>query len=158
MAEILRSLGQLFVQSTPTVMFVFALLLVLERWFFRPLTATIRQRQEETVGALARARELAAQAEAKAREYQAALQAARQELYRLREADRRAALSERENALARARQEAESRVKRAQVELTKQAEAVRQELERASHFLAGAIVDAILGGCLPAGDKREVRS
>ena len=49
----------------------------------------MKQREELTVGALARAREQAAAAETKTREYEEAFQAARQEVYRQREEDRR---------------------------------------------------------------------
>src|SRR6516164_3672503 len=99
MGETLRQLGHLFVQSAPTVIFVFLLSAILDRLFFRPLTAVLRQREEETLGALRRSRELSAAAEAKAKEYEAAFQAARQEVYRLREADRRTVLQEREEML-----------------------------------------------------------
>ncbi len=154
MAEILRSLGQLFVQTIPTVIFVFLLLVILERWFFRPLMAILKQRQDATVGALERAREQAAETEAKAREYKARFQAARQEVYRLREADRRAALVERESALARTREEAELRLARAQADLANQVKTAKQELEQASQGLARMIADAVLGnGFEPGGQK-----
>ena len=64
-------------------------MLILDRFFFRPLTAVLKKREEETTGAMARAREQTAAAEEKARQYEAAFQAARQEVYRQREADRR---------------------------------------------------------------------
>ena len=92
MGDILNQLEQLFLQSIPTVIFVFFLLVILDWLFFRPLTRVLREREEATVGALARAREQSAAAEDKAREYEAAFQAARQEVYRQREAERKAAL------------------------------------------------------------------
>ena len=76
MGDILSQLSHLLVQSLPTVVFVFLLTVVLDWLFFKPLTGVLKQREEATVGALARAREQAAAAEAKAREYEAALQAA----------------------------------------------------------------------------------
>jgi F-type H+-transporting ATPase subunit b len=145
MSEILRSLGQLFVQAIPTVIFVFLLLLILERWFFKPLTTLLKQRQEATVGALERARAQAAEAESTAREYEAALQAARQELYRQREADRREALGERERALQKARQEAEAHSKTARAELAAEVEAAKHNLEQASRSLAQSIAEAVTG-------------
>ncbi len=145
MTEILSRLGQLFVQTVPTVIFVFLLLAILERWFFRPLTAVLKQRDEATAGALACARQQADQAEAKSREYEAALQATRQEIYRLREEERRAALKEREDVLTHARQQAESRLRAAQAQLAKQIEEAQKELERASQSLALRITDVILG-------------
>src|SRR2546422_11557440 len=86
MGDILSQLSPLLVQSLPTVVLVFLLMVILDWLFFKPLTRVLGQREEATAGALARAREQAAAAEAKAREYEAALQAARQEVYRLQEA------------------------------------------------------------------------
>jgi len=57
MGDILSRLGHLFVQSTPTVIFVFLLLVVLDRLFFRRLTEVLREREARTSGALERARE-----------------------------------------------------------------------------------------------------
>jgi F0F1-type ATP synthase membrane subunit b/b' len=68
MNEILRQLGQLFVRSFPTVVFVFFLLVVLDRLFFRPMLEVLKKREEATRGALEKAREQAAAAEAKAQE------------------------------------------------------------------------------------------
>ncbi len=153
MAETLSRLGQLFIQSIPTVIFVFLLFAILDRWFFRPVTGILKQREEATLGALARAIEQAAQAEAKSREYEAALQAARQELYRLREADRRAALGERQGMLNKARKEAESRLKEAQANLTQQVDAVRPELQRACQSLALGIAETVLGNG-PSADRQ----
>ena len=102
MGEILSQLAQLFIQTIPTVIFVFVLYVILSRFFFGPLTAVLKKREEETTGAMARAREQAAAAEEKARQYEAAFQAARQEIYRQREADRRAILEDREATLKRA--------------------------------------------------------
>lgn len=145
MGETLNQLGRLFVQSIPTVIFVFVLLLILERLFFRPLTAILRQREEATTGALARAREQAAAAEAKAREYEAAFQAARQEVYRLREMERKAALGERENALKNTRAQSEMWLKQAKDGLAKQVEATKLELETSCRSLAHDIAEAVLG-------------
>ncbi len=149
MGEILNVIGQLFVQSIPTVIFVFLLLVILDRWFFRPLTAILKQREEATLGALAHAREQAAQAEAKWRQYEAAFQTARQELYRLREADRRASLNERESALKKARQEAESRLKDAHADLAIEIEEAKQELQRTSRLLGLEIAETVLGNGRP---------
>lgn len=145
MGDILSQLAQLFVHSIPTLIFVFVLLVILDRWFFRPLTAVLKQREEATVGALNRAREQAAVAEAKAREYEAALQTARLETYRLREMDRREALAEHDGVIRRAREQAEAWLKQAQADLAAQVIAAKQELGKASQSLALEIASAVLG-------------
>ena len=68
MGDTFHQLGQLFLQATPTMLLVFLLFVILERIFFRPVTAVMKKREELTVGALARARAQAAAAESKARE------------------------------------------------------------------------------------------
>jgi F-type H+-transporting ATPase subunit b len=155
MDEILRSLGHLFVQTIPTVIFVFLLLVILERLLFRPLSAVLKQREEASIGALERAKELTDQVESKIRYYEAALQAARQEVYRQQEADRRETLSQRDSALKRAREEAELQLQRARAELGKQVEVAKQDLGRAAESLAEEIAGRILDSPLAAGDKRR---
>jgi F-type H+-transporting ATPase subunit b len=151
MGEILRQLGHLFVQTIPTVIFVFLLAAILDRLFFRPLTSVLKQREEETLGALGRARELSAAAETKAKEYEAAFQAARQEVYRLRESDRRKALQEREEMLKAERARSESVLKDAQTALQAEGESVKQQLTGTTHALALAVTGAVLGEATPVG-------
>ena len=107
MGDTLHQLGQLFLQTVPTVVLVFLLFIILDRILFRPLTGVMKQREELTVGALARAREQAATAETKTKEYEAAFQTARQEIYRQRETDRHTNLEQRDATLRKAREQAE---------------------------------------------------
>src|SRR3989442_6532965 len=144
MGDILSQLSHLLVQSLPTVVLVFLLMVVLDRLFFKPLTGVLKQREEATTGALARAREQAAASEAKAREDEAALQAAPQAVYRLQEADRRAALSDLEERLQKARRESETLVKSTLGDLAVQARVAQQELARSARLLAQDITESIL--------------
>lgn len=145
MGETFRQLGHLFAQSIPTVIFVFLLGVILDRLFFRPLDAVLKQREEETLGAFDRARELSAAADAKAKEYEAEFQAARQEVYRLRESDRRTGLQEREEMLSGARARAESALKDAQAALHAEAESVKQQLTGITRSLALEVTRTVLG-------------
>lgn len=145
MGDTFRQLGHLFLQTVPTVVFVFLLFVILDRIFFRPLTAVLKHREESTLGALARAREQAAAAESKSREYEEAFQAARQEVYRQREAERRASLAEREAALQNARGQAEAMIREAQAQLAGEAARVKVELESACRPLAEEISQSLVG-------------
>jgi F-type H+-transporting ATPase subunit b len=145
MGGILSQLGHLFLQSTPTILFVFLLFLILERIFFRPLIAMLQQREEATRGALARAREQVAAAEAKSREYEAAFQRARQEVYRQREAEGRAALAERESTLQQKREQAETLIKLAEASVAGEIAKARQDLDQSVRRLAEEIADSVLG-------------
>jgi F-type H+-transporting ATPase subunit b len=146
MEAILQKIGHYFVLSLPTVLFVFLLLLILDRVFFRRLEAVLEEREAATRGALKRAREETARAHEKWREYESAFQAARQEVYRLREADRREALRERDEALKRAREEAEAWLRAAQTDLAAETESAKRELEQGSRALAVQIAEAVLSG------------
>ena len=145
MGETFRQLGHLFAQSIPTVIFVFLLGVILDRLFFRPLDAVLKQREEETLGAFDRARELSAAADAKAKDYEAEFQAARQEVYRRRESDRRTGLQEREEMLSGARARAESALKDAQAALHAEAESVKQQLTGITRSLALEVTRTVLG-------------
>ena len=156
MGDLLSQLAHLFVQTIPTVVFVFFLVIILDRVLFRPIISVLKQREEATSGALARAKELAATAEAKVREYEASFQAARQEVYRQREADRRVALSEREDRIRRARAESEASVKAGLADLASQADGARKQLGVTTQSLAQQIAASILSEAAP--DGREGRA
>jgi F0F1-type ATP synthase membrane subunit b/b' len=152
MGEMFSQLGHLFLQTVPTIIFVFLLFVILDRLFFRPLTAVLKKREELTVGALARSRELAATVETKARRYEETFLAARQEVYRQREAARRASLAERDAALQQARSQSEAMIRDAQVALAAEVARAKVELETACQSLAEEISQTLVGpGALSGG-------
>jgi F0F1-type ATP synthase membrane subunit b/b' len=145
MGEMFRQLGHLFLQTVPTVLFVFLLFVILDRIFFRPLSAVLKRREELTLGALVRAGEHAAAAESKTREYEAAFQAARQEVYRQQEAERGSSLAEREAAVQNAREKAEAMIREAQAQLAGEVARVKVELDSACRLLAEEISQGLVG-------------
>jgi len=158
MGDIFNQIGQAFVQAIPTIVFVGLLAFILRRLFFGPLGAVLKKRDEQTRGALERARERAGLAESIAAEYEEAWQRARREIYALREKDRRAALELREEIIQEARAQSETKVKEAQASLAEEAKAARAELATTSQSLAAEIVETILaGGHADLADAREVQ-
>jgi F0F1-type ATP synthase membrane subunit b/b' len=149
MGAIFGQLGHLFLQTIPTVILVFLLYLILDRIFFRPLTAVLKQREESTVGALARAREHAESAEKKARQYEEVFQVARQEVYRQREADRRTNLEQRDTSLRIARDQAEVLIREARAALAAEVARAQTELDATSQPLAEEISQSLLGPDFP---------
>jgi len=158
MGEIISQLGHLFLRATPTIIVVFLLFVILDRIFFRPLLSILKQREESTVGALARAREQVAAAEAKTRQYEDALQNARQEVYRQREAYRRTHLSGRDAALLQARQQAEVMIRNAQAGLAADVARTKTELDSACKLLAEEISQTLLEPASPPGPGGGVPS
>jgi F-type H+-transporting ATPase subunit b len=151
MGGILSQLEQLFIQTIPTVIFVFALYVILSRSFFRPLALVLKEREEATTGAMARARELMAAAEEKLGHYQAALQAARQEVYRQREAARRSILEDRQATLKRAQQHSLALISEAQASLKTEVARSKKELESACQSLGREIAETVLGASEGSG-------
>ena len=145
MGAIFGQLGHLFLQTIPTVILVFLLFVILDRIFFRPVMAVLKQREDLTVGALARAREQATATEDKARQYEEAFQAVRQEVYRQREADRRANLEQRDAALRKGREQAEVIIRDAQAALAAEVARVKAELDATCQTLADEISRSLVG-------------
>lgn len=145
MENIFSQLGYLFVQSLPTVVFVFVLLVLLDRLFFRRLAQVLTEREARTSGALKRASELAALAETRSREYEAAFQDVRQEVYRQRERERKQALAEREAALEKARRDSEAHLAKARADLANDVEKAKSELQSSCQVLAREITESLLG-------------
>jgi F-type H+-transporting ATPase subunit b len=153
MGDILSQLAHLFLQTIPTVIFLFLLYVILDRFFFRPLTAVLKEREEETTGAMARSREQTAEAEEKAGQYKAAFQAARQEVYRQREADRRDILEDREATLKWADQQSEALLSEARAGIAAEVAHSKQELQSACQSLGQEIAETILGGAARGGER-----
>ena len=58
MQEIVRQLGELFLQAVPTVLIILLFYFILRAIFFRPLLAAMAERDARTVGAQKAAEEL----------------------------------------------------------------------------------------------------
>ena len=157
MGALLDQLGHLFLHTIPTVVFVFFLFVILDRVLFRPLMAVLKQREESTVGALARAREQTTAAESKARQYEEAFQAARQEVYRQREADRRASLEQRAAALRKGREQAEEFIRNGQAALAEEVARAKAELDAACQPLAEEISQSLVGPDAVSGEGQRLR-
>jgi len=157
MGNIGQELAQAFVQAIPTVVFVALLLFILRRILFRPLAAVMKARDEQSKGAVARAKERAAHADARAAEYEALWLKARQEIYGQREGERRGAVAARDEVIRQARARAEATLKAAQADLAAQAEQARRELAQSSTALADQIAAVILAEPAPAGGAEEGR-
>jgi F-type H+-transporting ATPase subunit b len=154
MEGVLSQLAQLFIQTIPTVIFVFVLYVILSRFFFKPLTAVLKKREEETQGAMACAHAQAAAAEEKTRQYEAAFQAARQETYRQREAAGRSTREDREATLKRAHRQSEALLSEAQASLAAEVARSKQDLQNLCQSLGQEIAETVLGSAGRKGAGR----
>jgi len=147
----LSTLANLFVSTIPTVVFVFVLFVIFNRFLYKPLAAVMKKREEETTGAMARARAQAAEAEEKAHQHDAAFQAARQEVYRQREAARRSMLDDRQATLDKARQQSEAIVKEAATSVATEVAQSKKELLATCQSLGHQIAATVMGTPLGEG-------
>lgn len=144
MSDALRLVGLLFVRSIPTIIFVVILVAILDRLFFRPIAAVLKQRAGETTGALERARRQAEEAAAKTEHYRGELAAARAEIFRKRQEDHQSALAEMDGVLRRAREHSEGLVHEASQALAAEVAEARRELTASTQSLAREIAGKIL--------------
>lgn len=158
MGQVASQLGNLLVQSIPTVIFVIFLLAFLNRLFFKPLSQTLDARARATSGALADARQQASRGEEKLREYEQAMQSARQEIYQHREDVRRKALIERDGKLQEARSRAESMVKAAQSDLDRETEISKMALRAAVESLATEVAVSFFAPRYSGGKQGGVQA
>ncbi|MGA8186068.1 MAG: ATP synthase F0 subunit B [Terriglobia bacterium] len=158
MGEIASQLGQLLVQSIPTIVFVLFLVAFLNRLFFKPLSQTLDARAKATSGALADARQQAERADATFAEYEKAIQAARQEIYQHREQVRREALSKRDSRIQDERSRADSMVNEAQADLEKETVQAKLDLQAAVDSLAVEVADSLFAPRLAPGGQEGVQA
>ncbi len=158
MNEIASQLGQLLVQSIPTIVFVLFLVAFLNRLFFKPLSQTLDARAKATSGALADARQQAERADATFADYEKAIQAARQEIYQHREEVRRAALSKRDSRIHDERSRADSMVNEARASLEKETALAKLELQAAVDSLAVEVADALFAPRPASGGQGGVQA
>ncbi len=142
--EILHQLGELFLQSVPTIIIVFLFYLVLRVTFFQPLDRVLAERRARTEGARRAAESAQAAAQEKQRAYLDALQKARSEIYAEQEAARRAVLDERAGLIRGTRTRSSETIRAAKEMLGADLAAARTALEADAQSLAGEIARAIL--------------
>src|SRR5712692_1659627 len=142
--EILHQLGELFLQSVPTIIIVFLFYLVLRLTFFQPLDRVLTERRARTEGARRAAESAQAAAQEKQRAYQDALQKARSEIYAEQEAARRAVLDERAGLIRTTRTRSSETIRTAKEKIGADLAAARTALEADAQSLAGEIARAIL--------------
>jgi F0F1-type ATP synthase membrane subunit b/b' len=146
MQELLRQLGQLFLQAIPTVVIVFLFYLFMRPVFFNPILHAMNERKRLTEGAHEEAEKLLGQTREKGKVRQEELKKARMAIYAEHEAARQAILTERTRQLSERRTEAQQEVRVAKARLAAEAVETRASLEEQSPDLAAKIVDNILGG------------
>jgi F-type H+-transporting ATPase subunit b len=158
MQEIVRQLGELFLQAVPTVLIILLFYFILRAIFFRPLLRVLAERDARTVGAQKAAQQAQAAAAAKARQYQDALKQARAQVYAEQEGARKRLLDERTELIKEARAAALAQVSAAKARIAAEVAAARREIEATIAQLSAEIARRILRTPpRPGSSRREAR-
>jgi F0F1-type ATP synthase membrane subunit b/b' len=142
--DILRQLGELFLQAVPTVVIVFLFYFFLRWAFFGPIEKAMSERDARIEGARAEAAQLEAAAKQELDSYNEALKEARRQIYAEQEQARQAVLDERARLLKAMRSRAQEEVADAKRRIAAEVAAARPQVERELPLLAAQIARAIL--------------
>jgi F-type H+-transporting ATPase subunit b len=133
----------------PIVLFLIILTYLLNRLFFRPMSATIAERHNRIEGARHQADEIRRQLQARQDDFDRKLRDARRESGRQIAGVKDQALEEKGAIVSAKRSEAEAMLNEAKMEIRNKAEQASRELEKQSQAFAVQIASQIL--------KRPVR-
>jgi F-type H+-transporting ATPase subunit b len=153
--EILRQLGELFLQAVPTVVIILIFYAVMRGLFFKPLLKVMAEREARTVGARKAAENAQAVAAEKVKEYQDALRAARAKVYGEQDAARKKVLDDRAAKLKEARAKAAAQVGGAKEQISGELTSALRDVEQSVPQLSAEIVNRLLQ--TPLRPPREAR-
>ena len=142
--EILRQLGNLFLQAAPTVIVVFAFYLFMRWAFFTPIQKAMAEREAKIDGARKDAAAVQAAANQDLHNYDEALKKARAEIYAEQEQARQAILQERSKNLKAMRSLAQKEVAEGKKKIEAEVAAARKEIEASAPAMAAEIARSVL--------------
>jgi F-type H+-transporting ATPase subunit b len=149
MDETLRQIGELLLQSVPTVMFMILLYGLYSGLVHKPLVRVLAERRSKTEGAIEKARADMAAAEARTAEYEQKLREARMAMFKSQEARRQLAAQARAAAVAEARTKAQAQIAEARAAIEKDKIAAQETLQSESGRLAIEIIRTVLHSANP---------
>jgi F-type H+-transporting ATPase subunit b len=144
MDETLREIGELLLQSIPTVVLMVLLYGLYSVLVDRPLAKVLAERRSKTEGAIEKARADMAAAEARTAEYEEKLREARLAMFKRQEARRQQAAQTREKVVAEARAKAQAQVSEARATIEKDKVVAQETLQSESGRLAIEIIRTVL--------------
>jgi F-type H+-transporting ATPase subunit b len=130
MDAILRQIGELLVNSIPTIISVLILWTAYRFIVHGKLRQVLEQRHALTEGAIERAQQEIATAEKRTAEYEQRVRDARSQIFKTQQANRQRVMEERNTALAESRQRAGEMVKKARAVLEAETAGAKGTLEQ----------------------------
>jgi F-type H+-transporting ATPase subunit b len=153
MDAILRQIGELLVNSIPTIISVLILWTAYTFLVHNKLRQVLEQRHALTEGAMERAQQEIAIAEKRTAEYEQRVREARSQIYKAQQANRQRVMEERNAALAEARKSAGEMVKKARAVLEKDVLSAKAALEQQAIVLADEVIVTVLKPAAAAGGR-----
>ena len=153
MDAILRQIGELLVNSIPTMISVLILWVGYRYIVYGKLQQILEQRHALTKGAIERAQEEIAKAEKRTAEYEQKVREARAEIYKVQQANRQRILDVRNTALAEARKQAGDRVKEARATVAATVASSKVALREQADALADKVIESVLKPAAAVGGR-----
>jgi F-type H+-transporting ATPase subunit b len=144
MDAILRQIGELLVNSIPTIISVLILWTAYTFLVHKKLQQVLAQRHALTEGAMERAQQEIATAEKRTAEYEQRVREARSQIYKAQQANRQRVMDERNTALTESRKNAGEMVKNARAALEKDTVGAKAALEQQANVLADQVIATVL--------------
>jgi F-type H+-transporting ATPase subunit b len=153
MDTVLRQIGELLVNSIPTIISVLILWTAYRFIVHGKLRQVLEQRHALTEGAIERAQQEIAVAEKRTAEYEQRVREARSQIYKTQQANRQRVMDERNAALAESRQRAGEMVKKARAVLEAETADAKGALVQQASVLADQVIARILKPAAAAGGR-----
>ncbi len=139
----LHALGNLLIQSIPTILLFVFLTWFLNRVYFRRMAQVFEERRRSTEGVRDLAQQAFENADRKTSEFERALQAARAQIHQEQEAQRKQWAEEQAGQLAAARAKADRQIQQAKLDIDEEANRAQLQLDEQVEALSGQIVQAL---------------
>ncbi len=153
MDAILRQIGELLINSIPTIISVLILWTAYTFLVHHKLRQVLGERHALTEGAMERAQQEIAVAEKRTAEYEQRVREARSKIFKTQQANRQRVMEERNAALAESRQRAGEMVKKARAVLEVETKAAKSSLEQQANVLADQVITTVLKPATAAGGR-----
>jgi F-type H+-transporting ATPase subunit b len=157
MDETLRQLGELLLESIPTIFFFLTIYVGYRIIVHKPLLRVLQERYDKTQGAIEKARADVAAAEAKTAEYEQRLREAKIAVFRAMEARLSVAANARAEILNQAREQASAKLAEAKAAMEQDIQSAKGSLQADAERLASEVIAIVLRPAMartPAGGAK----
>jgi F-type H+-transporting ATPase subunit b len=151
MDQTLRQLGELLLQSIPTIICFLVAYLGYRFIVHKPMVRVLSERHARTQGAIEKARADVAAAEAKTAAYEQQLREAKLAVFKAQEARRQKALQARTEILNQAREQATAKIAEARAAINRDVEQAKGSLQAEADKLANEVIATVLRSATLAG-------